>query len=225
MRRENDFYETAPWQVDALVDFLPELSGTIWCPCVGDGSLVRHLQERRPDLGPFITADIDPTKTANFYGDATKAEHWARMIAEVGRPDWVIDNFPFDIEIDIVKHAYEAAVCGVVAMARLSFVEATKPFKPRKDGKRRKDADRERPRGPWLSTHPRTKQIALERYSFTGDGRSDSASTEWLVWAKVPIAGPFGITAYGYKDGSAQGFRGRAVPSHVTVTTEEREAG
>jgi hypothetical protein len=51
----------------------------------------------------------------------------------------------------------------------------------------------------------------LERYSFTGDGRSDSASTEWLVWAKVHIAGPFGITAYGYKDGSAQRILAEAV--------------
>lgn len=46
MRRARDFYETAPWQVDALVDFLPELSGSIWCPCVGDGSLMRRLRRR-----------------------------------------------------------------------------------------------------------------------------------------------------------------------------------
>src|SRR5262245_7386052 len=56
-RRVNDFYETASWQVDALVDNLPELSGTVWCPCVGDGSLMRRLLELRPDL-KFITNDI-----------------------------------------------------------------------------------------------------------------------------------------------------------------------
>ena len=54
MRRLNDFYETAPWQVDALVDHLPELTGVVWCPCVGDASLLRRLAERRPDL-KFVT--------------------------------------------------------------------------------------------------------------------------------------------------------------------------
>lgn len=204
MRRVLDFYETAAWQVDALVDHLPELSGSIWCPCVGDGSLMRRLKERRPDLGPFVTNDIDPAREADMHYDATNMLHWHWMRDRFGRPDWVVDNFPFDVEIDVVKHAYETARQGVVAMARLSFVEGTKPFKLRKDGKRRKDADRERPRGPWLSTHPRIKQISLERYSFTGNGKSDSATTEWLVWAKVPILNPGGYTAYGYKSGEAQ---------------------
>ena len=30
--RPFDKYETVPWQVDALVDHLPELSGSIYCP-------------------------------------------------------------------------------------------------------------------------------------------------------------------------------------------------
>ena len=193
MRRENDFYETAPWQVDALVDFLPELSGEIWCPCVGDGSLLQRLRERRPDLGPFVTNDIDPFKSANYCGDATSKAHWERMEAGSGQPDWIVDNPPFDVEIDILKHAYEIARRGVVFMARLSFVEGTKH-------------EKKRPRGPWLSEHPRIKQIALERYSFTGNGKSDNATTEWLVWAKpgVVIANPGGHTAFGYKAGWAQ---------------------
>jgi hypothetical protein len=55
------------------------------------------------------------------------------------------------------------------------------------------------PRGPWLSTHPRQLQIALERYSFTGDGNTDSASTEWLVFSKASRAHVGAITAFGYK--------------------------
>lgn len=205
-RREHDFYETADWQVDALVDHLPELRGSIWCPCVGDGSLMRQLQKRRPDLGPFVTADIDPLKVADFYGDATKAEHWQRMIADRGRPDWVVDNPPFDVEIDIAKHAYEAATCGVVLMARLSFVEGTKPKPPlkRPRAKGKPAPPQKRERGPWLAAHPRALQIALERYSFTGNGKSDMASTEWLVWAKGLIGHTGGHTAFGYKDHTVQ---------------------
>jgi hypothetical protein len=187
MRRENDFYETAPWQVEALVDHLPELDGVIWCPCVGDGSLARKLKELRPHAR-FITSDIDETKDATFHGDATKAQHWRYMADRtVLFPcDWVVENFPFNVEHLIVPHALTMARKGVVAMARISFTEPT------------------RDRGPWLSQHPYQKRITLERHSFTGNGKTDSATTDWLVWAKVPIQGPFGISAHGYRDGSAQ---------------------
>lgn len=186
MRRERDFYETASWQVDALVDHLPEIKGSIWCPTVGDGSLLARLRERRPDLGPFVTNDIDQTKEADHYLDATDPDAWTELYELHGRPDWVIDNFPFNVEFRIVKHAFIWARSGVVAMARLSFSEGT------------------RVRGPWLSRHPRQKQIVLERYSFTGNGKSDSATTEWLVWAHGPIANPGVVTTFGYKDGSVQ---------------------
>jgi hypothetical protein len=189
-RRANDFYETAGWQVDALVDNLPELSGVIWCPCVGDGSLMRRLAERRPDLC-FVTNDIDPTRAAHFHLDATSADSWNQMLAAAPCPDWVVENFPFNVEHRIVPYAFQAARKGVVPMARISYTEPTKD------------------RGPWLAEHPYQKRITLERHSFTANGKTDSATTDWLVWAKVPIAGPFGISAYGYRDGSAQRLRER----------------
>ncbi len=181
-RHANDFYETAPWQVDALVDNLPELSGTIMCPCVGDGSLMRRLAERRPDL-VFITNDIDQRKEAHFHYNVATADAWNLMFQW---PDWVVENFPFSVEHLILPYAYQAARCGVVAMARVSYAEPTKD------------------RGPWLAEHPYQKRITLERHSFTGNGQTDSATTDWLIWAKVPIAGPFGISAYGYRAGHAQ---------------------
>ena len=185
MRRTHDFYETAPWQVDALVDFLPDVRGTIWCPCVGDGSLMRRLMARRPDLS-FVTNDIDHTKAADFHLDATRNATWEHMVTHRGRPDWVIDNFPFNVEHRILPHAIQCATEGLVAMARVSYAEPTKD------------------RGPWLRDHPYRKRITLERYSFTGNGSTDSATTDWLVWAKGPIMPPFGISAFGYRDGSAQ---------------------
>lgn len=114
MRRERDFYETAPWQVDALVDNLPELSGTIWCPCVGDGSLMRRLMERRPDL-QFITNDIDEAKDALFHVDAATAEGWEYMRQRTALfpCDWVVDNPLFNVELPIAQNAYEHARRGV----------------------------------------------------------------------------------------------------------------
>lgn len=191
MRREHDFYETAPWQVDALVDNLPELSGSVWCPCVGDGSLMRRLRELRPDLGPFATNDVDPERAADWHGDATDVWTWSLMEQQLGgRPDWVVENPPFNVEIDILRHAVLRARVGVAFMARVSFAEPT-------EGNARHPG-----RGPWLAANPYSKRITLERYSFTGNGKSDSATTDWLVWSKVPLAGPFGVSAYGYRDGS-----------------------
>ena len=182
VRRERDAYMTASWQIDALVDNLPELSGSVWCPCVGDGSIVRRLRERRPDLGPFVTNDIDPSKEADVHLDATSAWTWATMAEDDAPPDWVIENPPFNVEMEILKHAYEAARVGVAFMARISFAEPTKD------------------RGPWLAAHPYQKRITLERYSFTGNGKSDSATTDWLIWSKVPLAPPFGVAAHGYRE-------------------------
>lgn len=189
-RRANDFYETAPWQVDALVDYLPELaSGLVLCPCVGDGSLMRQLETRRPALA-FITNDLDPHKAADFHLDMTVADSWHRIVQAVGaRPAWVVENYPFNVEHRIVPYALQAAQCGSIAMARVSYCEPTKD------------------RGPWLRTHPYDKRITLERHSFTGNGSTDSATTDWLVWAKVPLSGPFGISAFGYRDGTAQEAR------------------
>jgi hypothetical protein len=188
-RRPLDQYDTAPFQVDALVDHLPDLRGAIWCPCVGDGSLMRRLRERRPDLTTWVTNDLDATKPADYHLDARRREAWDRMLAEHGRPDWVVENPPFSDELAIAQHALEYARLGVVFMARISFSEGT------------------RDRGPWLSTHPRAKHIVLERYSFTANGKCDNTTTEWLVWAKVPIASPGVVTTFGYKPVAARQTR------------------
>jgi hypothetical protein len=192
-RRPLDAYHTAPWQVDALVDRLPEITGSIWCLCVGDGSSLQRLRERRPDLGPFVTNDLTRACPADFHLDATHPATWSAMVAACGHPDWVIDNFPSRPRSTSSNTPSRAARRGVVAMARVSFVEGTKS--DRHQGGRARRAAR--------ATHPRIKQIALERYSYTGNGKSDQTTTEWLVWAncRSPTRRPHGLR---YKDGSPQ---------------------
>ena len=182
-RRPRDFYQTAPWQVDALVDHLPELGGSVWEPCVGDGSLLVRLREQRPALGPIVTNDLDATKPADYHLDATRAETWRAIAQQHGRPDWVVTNPPFGVAFEILQHAVAIARTGVVLMVRASFSEPTAA------------------RGPWLAAHPYNKRITLERWSFTGNGKSDSATTEWLIWANVALRPPFGLSAFGYKPG------------------------
>lgn len=184
-RRELDFYETASWQVDALVDNLPELSGLVFCPCVGDGSLMRQLKARRPDLR-FITSDIDPARAADIHGDATDPAHWHRVVEQFGRPDWVVENPPFNVQLLILRNACDFVLSGVSMMARVSFAEPTLD------------------RGAWLEANPYQQRITLERNSFTGNGKSDNTTTDWLTWTSVALSRPFGISAYGYKPRKAK---------------------
>jgi len=189
MRRAHDFYETAPWQVDALVDHLPELRAYaapfILCPCVGDGSLKRRLHELIPSA-IFVTNDIDPAREADTHMDATTPTFWAHVRERWWHINFVIENFPFNVEHLMVPHAFDLVDHALIAMARISYAEPTKD------------------RGPWLADHPYDKRITLERHSFTGNGKTDSATTDWLVWSKRPLKGPVGISAYGYRDGIAQ---------------------
>lgn len=124
-RRTLDQYQTASWQVDALVDNCPEISGHIWCPCVGDGSLSNQLALRLPEL-TFFTNDIDNNCAAHHHGDATDYHTWISMLtADDLAPDWIIENPPFNSELAILEHAYTVATCGVIFMARISFTEPT----------------------------------------------------------------------------------------------------
>lgn len=169
-RQALDQYETADWQVDALVDHVPELSGSVWCPTVGDGALARQLLFRRPDLTITLTNDIDPALKADCHLDATTLESWNEFGKMTTRPDWVVDNLPFNVAIDVLRHAHTRARRGVALLLRLSFTEPT------------------RDRGPWLSNHPIDLQVTLERYSFTGNGKSDNVTAAWFVWSKAQMA-------------------------------------
>lgn len=181
-RRRFDAYDTPPWQVDALVDHVPAIAGSIWEPCAGDGSLLSRLLDRKPDLA-FVTMDIDATKDPMLVGDATNPATWREWIDKAGRPDWIVTNPPFGDAFAILQLALATATVGVAFLSRLSFVEPTKT------------------RGPWLKEHPHDQRIVLERWSYTGNGRTDASTTEWLIWVKDwrILTPPFGISAFGYR--------------------------
>jgi hypothetical protein len=66
-------------------------------------------------------------------------------------------------------------------MLRLSFKEPT---------------EHKNPRGPFLETNPLTRELVMPRYSFTGDGKTDSITTAWMIWAKEPLSGPPMLSLY-----------------------------
>lgn len=182
MRRPLDAYRTPPWQVNALVDHVPCIKGIVWEPCAGDGSLIAQLIHRCPELD-ILTFDIDPACSPMALADMTDPASWDRSVKMFGQPDWVVTNPPFVSAFPILQQAVRIAKVGVAFLARVTFTEPV------------------RARGPWFKAHPHDQRIVLERYSYTGDGRSDACSTEWLIFVKDwrILTPPFGVSAFGYK--------------------------
>lgn len=184
-RRALDFYETAPWQTRALLRNHP-IEGRILDPCVGDGSIVRVIAHELLRTTVLIcTNDLDHNKQADYHEDACTAA----LYEKVGPIDWVVTNPPYEPQVclDIVRQAVAHARVGVAMMLRLSFREPTAKGSKRKVLRDGRIIRASSPRGPWLAEHPPSRLLTLPRYSFTGDGHSDSVTTEWVIWTKASI--------------------------------------
>jgi hypothetical protein len=174
-RRENDFYETPPWMTRALLAHVPEIGGKVMECCAGDMSIARILT----DEGGLLvhTNDIDKTKPSDYHYCASDRSLYGP------NPDWVITNPPFGMPLctKIVANAIKHAVVGVAMMLRISFEEPTAHTNPR---------------GPFLEANPLTRKLVMPRHSFTGNGKSDSATTAWMIWSRVPLSGPPMLSLY-----------------------------
>lgn len=130
----------------------------------------------------IYTNDLDHDKQADYHEDACTAA----LYEKVGPIDWVVTNPTYESQVclDIVRQAVAHARVGVAMMLRLSFREPTAKGSVQrvtKDGRIIRAAG---PRGPWLAAHPPSRIMTLPRYSFTGDGHSDSVTTEWVIWTR-----------------------------------------
>lgn len=176
-RRANDFYETPPWMTRALLHHVPQIVGsTVLEPCAGDGSIADVL--RADGECVVLTADIDTARATHFRGCASQMPYFGDS-----RPSWVITNPPYAMPLctEIVARSIEVALVGVAMMLRVSFKEPTAKVNPR---------------GPFLEANPITRELVMPRHSFTGNGKSDSATTAWMIWAKVPLTGPPMLSLY-----------------------------
>ncbi len=164
-RRAYDFYETAPWQTETLLRHQP-ICGVVLEPCIGDQSITRVIEAQCDVAG--LSNDIDPARAADYHLDAASPKLYQRIEEDWGGVDWVVTNPPYAMPtcLEIVQQAVRHARVGVAMMLRISFREPTHA------------------RGPWLRDHPPSRLLTLPRYSFTGNGKSDSATTEWVIWLK-----------------------------------------
>jgi hypothetical protein len=161
MRRKNDAYYSAQWMTDRLLDHV-HIGGRVLEPCCGRNDIAFPLM--RAGLA-VDTNDLDELVIASTHGD-----YLARVfLTSTGeRYDWVVTNPPFKDAMAFLKKALQESTCGAALQLRLTFLEPTKD------------------RVEFLRLFPPTTVIVLPRYSFTGDGKSDSVTTAWMVWDKRP---------------------------------------
>jgi len=154
-RRTLDAYYTNREATLALLHYLELRRGTaVLEPCSGQGNIARVLTE----AGLRVTTnDID---------SACPSEHHQDYLKQPFHATWIITNPPFSAAFSLLLKAYEEARGKVAFLCRLSFAEPTYE------------------RGEWLSQHPSEGLIVLPRYSFTGDGKTDSVTCAWFVWGK-----------------------------------------
>lgn len=172
-RRTHDFYETAPWQIRALLHHQP-IGGLVLECCAGDHSIANELRAAGLTVE---TNDINLTRKARFHFDASDPALYEAFRIRWGQyPDWVVTNPPYKMPTctNIVANAINHAQEGVAMMVRLSFREPTSKVNPR---------------GPFLERNPISRALTLPRYSFTGDGGKDSTTTEWLIWLADGVPG------------------------------------
>ncbi len=173
-RRKHDAYYTPGWMVRALLRYVPFSLGApensqlkIFEPCVGDGAIVRELVAAGALPSMIRTNDIDPNVQSDFSFDA--ADPWPR---DMGKPHWTVSNPPWampkngrPLPVNILQHALEHSI-GVSLLLRITFLEPCEN------------------RGAWLQANPPFQVIVLPRYSFTQNGKSDSATAAWMTWLK-----------------------------------------
>jgi hypothetical protein len=162
-RRKLDFYETNRTAVESLMQRV-NLGLHVLEPCSGRGAIsdIIAASTMHPTraLRTVTTNDINPEMPSERHGDACD-------ISMPSRVD-VVTNPPFNEANRIVPHfVHNRHRCAF--LLRLSWLEPTKA------------------RARFLVEHPLSGLIVLPRYSFTGDGKTDSVTAAWMLWGFDPI--------------------------------------
>lgn len=164
MRRKHDAYFTSAGAVQVLLDRAQVLC-TVCEPCVGDGAIAKQLAKNQI-AREVVTCDIDTQRAADVHGDAGDVFAWRQIEARAksGVIHWSVSNPPFSHAFEILRLAHAHSLLGVAFLLRLSFLEPTEA------------------RGEWLKQYPPDRLFVLPRYSFTGDGKTDSVTCAWMIW-------------------------------------------
>lgn len=194
-RREGDrYYTPLRLAMAPLLAICPEIGGDLLGdPSCGSGAMARFLS---PRFQAVYLNDIDPAVEADTHLDAVRA------IRQIGRPvDWLISNPPFFAAGDITKACLDTARCGVAMLNRCTFLECCGPKHMCCEGIPCDPVRCLRNGRTWLEQLPPTRLQSIRRFSFTGNGKSDSAPAWWFVWLRGPdgayLRGTIGVAGAG----------------------------
>jgi hypothetical protein len=171
-RRILDAYPTENGVTRALLNRV-DIHGTIFCPTSGDGIIADYLHSSIEPRPAIITNDIDPkfSPKVDYTMDATEIGTW-QHISGSHNIEWVVDNIPYKHALTIADHAMSHTGTGVALLLRISFLEPA--------------GQRSGNRGEWLDRYAdKLSNVVFmgnPRPSYTGNGKTDSATTAWLVW-------------------------------------------
>jgi hypothetical protein len=170
VRRKLDFYETGQHAVSELMKRVP-LGLEIIEPCVGLGAIAKPLAASgRQVWTSDLDVTFDPTgvgRDACWWLDPSNRAHHLHRSADI------VTNPPFN-EANRIVPAFVRAGHRCAFLLRLSWLE------PTLDGFRNNVAVPGRQ--DFLAEHPPSGLIVLPRYSFTGDGKTDSVTAAWMLW-------------------------------------------
>jgi len=164
-RHKDDAYYTPAWCVRALLATV-QLPGGAWFePAVGDGAIVRAVNEVRRDV--FWTVnDIDLSHAGDLsafgWGHAPYTAAGFEFAAEDEMQDVVITNPPFNQALEFVQGAMKDGKI-VVMLLRLNWLALQK-------------------RNRFLLDNPPSVYVLPRRPSFTADGKTDATDYAWFVW-------------------------------------------
>lgn len=163
-RKPADFYPTAAWVVDRLLDRL-HLPGGRWLePAAGDGAIIRAVNARRPDVlwtacelraectVPLLASGVEPV-----IGDFLAQGFFDPTVFEVS-----LSNPPYSLAEAFIERALSLARIVAVPL-RLNFM-----------GSENRAGFRSRVGVPDLYVLP-------NRPDFSGEG-GDSCEYAWFVW-------------------------------------------
>jgi len=162
-RPKGEKYPTPSWCTHRLVEGV-HLPGDHWLePAVGDGAIVRAVNQTRPHI-QWTTADLYPD--SGFKLDVETDFLWfgcpeLRALMPSGGWDVLCTNPPYRYALEFAQNGLTMARV-VVLLLRLNWLATAKRY-------------------DWLKAHPPDVYILPDRPVFRGD-HSDATEYAWMRW-------------------------------------------
>ncbi len=184
--RPNDFYETEPWAVEALVRALVQLElwqpdAVIWEPAAGNHAIAKSL--KRAGAAEVLCSDIHTYhRPQSFLFDFTSDDAPSRDVHDAP----IITNPPYGRQNRLAVRFAE------IALARTSGYVALLLTAKFDFGITRKHLFRDCPRF-------RARVALLDRVSWAGNDKTGTEDHAWFIWGPAAAQPRPPVLLYGVK--------------------------